>query len=165
MLVGVCDQLLGTSTPSWRKIATPFSLPISAVRFSHSTMSKGDFLPSVKYRSKNKPVPTAGFFSCVTPVSSDLPFSAVFTVAIYSSTPKAPDAVSPLILHPLHSRCRGRVPGEKTVKRECSAKGSWQMASSPHSSSRASNGDAELILRARFFALNPAWYRPTPNAP
>src|SRR6202171_1756133 len=101
MLVAVCDQLFGTSTPSWRKIATPFSLPISAVRFSHSTMSKGDFLPSVKYRSKNKPVPTAGFFSCVTPVSSDLPFSAVFTVAIYSSTPKAPDAVSPLILHPL----------------------------------------------------------------
>src|SRR6202140_1896856 len=83
MLVAVCDQLLGTSTPSWRKMVTPFSLPISAVRFSHSTRSKGDFWPSVKYRSKNKPVPRpAGVFPDSISVPSDLPFNAVFTVAI-----------------------------------------------------------------------------------
>src|SRR4030088_1073802 len=83
MLVAVCDQLLGTSTPSWRKMVTPFSLPIRAVRFSHSTRSKGDFLPSVKNRSKNTPVPRpAGVFPDSTSVSSDLPFNADFTVAI-----------------------------------------------------------------------------------
>jgi len=36
-------QLFGTSTSSWRKIVTPFSLPISAERFSHSTASNGEF--------------------------------------------------------------------------------------------------------------------------
>ena len=41
MLVAVCDQDLGTSTFSWRKITWPFSLPICAVRRSHSTASKG----------------------------------------------------------------------------------------------------------------------------
>src|ERR1700719_2749552 len=83
MLVAVCDQLLGTSTPSWRKMVTPFSLPIRAVRCSHSTRSKGDFLPSVKNRSKNKPVPRpAGVFPDSISVSSDLPFNADFTVAI-----------------------------------------------------------------------------------
>src|SRR5713101_1129911 len=30
MFVAVCDQFFGTSTPSWRKMVTPFSLPISA---------------------------------------------------------------------------------------------------------------------------------------
>src|ERR1700731_3891132 len=83
MLVAVCDQLLGTSTPSWRKMVTPFSLPIRAVRFSHSTRSKGDFLPSVKNRPKNTPGPRpAGFFPDSNSVSSDLPFNADFTVAI-----------------------------------------------------------------------------------
>src|SRR3984893_192806 len=83
MLVAVCDQLLGTSTPSWRKMVTPFSLPIRAVRLSHSTRSKGDFLPSVKNRSKNRPVPrAAGVFPDSSSVSSDLPFNADFTVAI-----------------------------------------------------------------------------------
>src|SRR6266403_1484365 len=56
MLVAVCDQFLGTSTPSWRKMVTPFSLPISAVRFSHSTMSNGEVWPSVKYRLNTSPV-------------------------------------------------------------------------------------------------------------
>src|ERR1700686_1954438 len=83
MLAAVCDQLLGTSTPSWRKMVTPFSLPISAVRLSHSTRSKGDFLPSVKNRSKNRPVPRAeGFFPDSISVPSDLLFNADFTVAI-----------------------------------------------------------------------------------
>src|ERR1700675_1043109 len=52
MFVAVCDQLLGTSTSSWRKIVTPLSFPINAVRFSHSTASKGDFFPSVKTPSQ-----------------------------------------------------------------------------------------------------------------
>src|SRR5256714_14823464 len=72
MLVAVCDQLFGTSTSSWRKIVTPFSFPISAVRFSHSTASKGDFFPSVKYRSKLRPVLTAVFSAAS--VARDFPF-------------------------------------------------------------------------------------------
>src|SRR5207247_6278089 len=56
MFVAVCDQLFGTSTSSWRKIVTPFSFSISAVRFSHLTASKGDFFPSVQNRSKARPL-------------------------------------------------------------------------------------------------------------
>ena len=80
MFVAVCDQDFGTSTSSWRKIVTPFSFPIRAVRFSHSTASNGDFFPSVKYRSKTRPL--LSVFSEVIPVSSVLPFNAGFTVAI-----------------------------------------------------------------------------------
>src|SRR3984893_7721515 len=67
MLVAVCDQLLGTSTSSWRKMVTPFSFPINAVRFSHSTASKGDLFPSVKYRWKLRPFPAPcpGFSAAV----------------------------------------------------------------------------------------------------
>src|SRR5271168_3200865 len=83
MFVAVCDQFFGTSTSSWRKIVTPFSLPISAVRFSHSTVSNGDFFPSVKYRAKDNPLPAPVVtFSGAVPVSSVFPFSAGFTVAI-----------------------------------------------------------------------------------
>src|SRR6266478_7427712 len=81
MFVAVCDQPLGTSTSSWRKIVTPFSFPISAVRFSHSTSSKGDLLPSVKYRSKVRPFPAV--FSAAAPAAFSL--NACFTVAIRSS--------------------------------------------------------------------------------
>src|SRR5712671_2426504 len=86
MFVAVCDQLLGTSTSSWRKIVTPFSFPINAVRFSHSTASKGDFFPSVKYRWKLRPFPApcAGFSAAVS-VARDFPFNACFTVAIRPS--------------------------------------------------------------------------------
>src|SRR5882762_1397683 len=85
MLVAVCDQLFGTSTSSWRKIVTPFSFPISAVRFSHSTTSNGDFFPSVKYRSKVRPFPVlTAVFSAVS-VARDFPFNACFTVAIRPS--------------------------------------------------------------------------------
>src|SRR5882672_640934 len=82
MLVAVCDQLFGTSTSSWRKIVTPFSFPISAVRFSHSTASKGDFFPSVKNRSKLRP----------------FPLNACFTVAIRPSPPLGPPRGYPFIL-------------------------------------------------------------------
>src|SRR5271156_6294267 len=92
IFVAVCDQPLGTSTFSCLKIVTPFSLPISAVRFSHSTASKGAVLPSVKYRSKNKP-----FFRPVsfvsTPVCTCFPFNTGFTVAIYFLRCKVPRRV------------------------------------------------------------------------
>src|SRR6266478_2880380 len=84
MLVAVCDQPLGTSTPSWRKIVVPFSFPISAVRFSHSTMSNAEVLPSVKRRSNTNPLRTPASSARV-PVSTALPFSAGFTVAIRPS--------------------------------------------------------------------------------
>src|SRR5258707_11004095 len=83
MFVAVCDQLFGTSTSSCRKIVTPFSFPISAVRFSHSTASKGDFFPSVKNRWKVRPFPTpAAVFSTAASVARAFPFNACFTVAI-----------------------------------------------------------------------------------
>src|SRR6266478_657701 len=85
MLVAVCDQLFGTSTSSCRKIVTPFSFPISAVRFSHSTASKGDFFPSVKYRWKLRPFPVPrAVFSAAVSAAGDFPFNACFTVAIRS---------------------------------------------------------------------------------
>src|SRR5882757_11584750 len=82
MLVAVCDQPFGTSTSSWRKIVTPFSLPISAERFSHSTRSNGEIFPSVKNRSNTSPVRTPAAVSAAAFVSSVFPFSACFTVAI-----------------------------------------------------------------------------------
>src|SRR6266513_903715 len=101
MFVAVCDQLLGTSTSSWRKIVTPFSFPINAVRFSHSTASKGDFFPSVKYRWKRRPFPAprAGFSAAVS-VPGEFPLNAWFTVAIRPSALSGPHSrrENPLIL-------------------------------------------------------------------
>src|SRR5271170_8232384 len=83
MFVAVCDQLFGTSTSSWRKIVTPFSFPIRAVRFSHSTASNGEVFPSVKYRSKGRPLCVAApVFSGVVSVIGEFPVIACFTVAI-----------------------------------------------------------------------------------
>src|SRR5712692_3423727 len=93
MLVAVCDQLLGTSTSSWRKIVTPFSLAISAVRFSHSTASNGDFFPSVKYRPKTRPVPAPpAVLAAAASVAGDFPLNTCFTVAIRSSALSGPDS-------------------------------------------------------------------------
>ena len=101
MFVAVCDQLFGTSTSSCRKIVTPFSFPINAVRFSHSTASKGDFFPSVKYRWKLRPFPApcAGFSAAVS-VARDFPSNACFTVAIRPSALLGPHSRggNPLIL-------------------------------------------------------------------
>src|ERR1700730_12704274 len=83
ILVAVCDQFLGTSTPSWRKIVTPFSLPISAVRFSHSTISNAEVFPSVKRRANTSPL--RPFCSVRVSVSTALPCNAGFTVAIRPS--------------------------------------------------------------------------------
>src|SRR6266478_6631168 len=84
MFVAVCDQFFGTSTPSWRKMVTPFSLPISAVRFSHPTLSNAEVLPSVKRRWNTNPFLTPDC-SVRVPASTALPFSAGFTVAIRPS--------------------------------------------------------------------------------
>src|SRR5260221_3984125 len=81
ILVAVCDQPLGTSTFSCLKIVAPFSLPMRAVRFSHSTLSKGETLPSVKYRSNTRPWACPAV-STDFAASSELPFNACFTVAI-----------------------------------------------------------------------------------
>ena len=86
MFVAVCDQLFGTSTPSCLNIVTPFSLPIWAVLFSHSTLSKGEIFPSVKYRSNISPLP-APARSAPLVVPTALPFNADFTVAILISSP------------------------------------------------------------------------------
>src|SRR5260370_25831905 len=59
MLVAVCDQSTGTSTSRCSKITEPLSLPIEAVRVSHSISSYG-VLPAsslvVKYRGNEIPV-------------------------------------------------------------------------------------------------------------
>src|SRR5499425_1544164 len=102
MLVAVCDQFFGTSTFSWRKMVTPFSFPISAVRFSHSTASNGEILPSVKKRSNFNPV-------AFTLVSVAWPSMTGFTVAAILFLP-APgsslDAEEPSYFTPsLERRC------------------------------------------------------------
>src|SRR5207245_4605036 len=86
MFVAVCDQLLGTSTSSWRKMVAPFSFAIRAVRFSHSTASNGDLSPSVKYRRKTRPFPRLlAVFSAAVSVAEDFPLNACFTFAICPS--------------------------------------------------------------------------------
>src|SRR5271155_3525033 len=83
IFVAVCDQPFGTSTSSWRNIVTPFSFPIRAVRFSHSTASNGEIFPSVKYLSKGRPLGApAPAFSGVVSVNEEFPVNACFTVAI-----------------------------------------------------------------------------------
>src|SRR5467141_118460 len=115
MFVAVCDQPLGTSTSSCRKIVTPFSFPISAVRFSHSTASKGDFFPSVKNRWKVRPFPTpAAVFSTAASVARAFPFNACFTVAIRPSALLGPHSRGgyPLILLLcVPQRCRSSLQG------------------------------------------------------
>src|SRR5712671_6338444 len=116
MFVAVCDQLFGTSTSSWRKIVTPFSFPISAVRFSHSTASNGDFFPSVKCRWKVRPFPVpAAVCSAAAPsVARDFPFNACFTVAIRPSALLGPHSRGgyPLILLLcVPQRCRSSLQG------------------------------------------------------
>src|SRR6266478_5876087 len=106
MLVAVCDQFFGTSTSFWRKIVVPFSLPIRAVRFSHSTASNGEIFPSVKKRSKINPLCVPVFPGV--PASTDLPCSAGFTVAILFLQAPGPHWLpwgNPLIL--LLCVCRG----------------------------------------------------------
>src|SRR5579864_3710389 len=89
MFVAVCDQDFGTSTLSWRKITCPFSFPICAVLFSHSTASYGDTRPSVNRRRNSVPVETlVRRFSC-----SILLFNAILVSAIISASAQA---VSPL---------------------------------------------------------------------
>src|SRR5260370_4918021 len=72
-----------------------------AVRCSHSTASKGDFFPSVKYRSKVRPFPSPlAVFSAAASVAGDFPFNACFTVAIRPSALLGPHSRggNPLIL-------------------------------------------------------------------
>src|SRR5206468_4302596 len=68
-------------------MVAPFSLPIKATRFSHSTASKGDFLPSVKWREKVRPSPAPAAALSTASAARIFPLSACFTVAI-SSLPR-----------------------------------------------------------------------------
>src|SRR5579862_775189 len=97
MLVAVCDQPLGTSTSSWRNIVLPFSLPIRATRRSHSTVSNGEVLPSVKYRSNSRPVRTSTSAGAV-PGWIVFSFKAIFVYAIVASA----QVGSPAQREPLH---------------------------------------------------------------
>src|SRR5713101_7109986 len=121
MLVAVCDQLLGTSTSSWRKMVAPFSLAIKAVRFSHSTASNGDLSPLVKYRRKTRPFPRLlAVFSAAVSVAEDFPLNACFTVAICpsrfrGSPPKRGDP-SILLLCARQRRCAGSGEGLKLAQ-------------------------------------------------
>src|SRR5260370_6717965 len=83
MFVAVCDQIFGTSPSSCREIVTPFSFPLTALHFSHSTASNGDTFPSVKCRSNVSPlrVPVV-FFSVLVSAPTDFPLNPCFTVAI-----------------------------------------------------------------------------------
>src|SRR5438045_1202717 len=108
MLVAVCDQVLGASTSSWRKMVTPFSFPISATRFSHSTASKGDFFPSVKYREKARPFPVRAVFSAAASVVCEFPLNACFTVAICPSRALDPATVRGTLL--FYSPASSRAP-------------------------------------------------------
>src|SRR5664279_4273627 len=100
MLVAVCDHPFGTSTSSCLKIVTPFSFPIWAVRFSHSTTSNGEFFPSVKYRSNTSPLEASVLVAFFT-VSTALPSNADFTVAIPFLPATGPlfESEEPLVIH------------------------------------------------------------------
>src|ERR1700692_2790661 len=105
MLVAVCDQPLGTSTSSWRKIVLPFSLPISATRRPHSTESNGEVRPSVKYRSNSRPVRTSTSSGVVPACSVVFSFKAIFVCAIIASAQggyPAQQAPSPAQREPLY---------------------------------------------------------------
>jgi hypothetical protein len=68
----------------------------------------------VKYRWKNKPVPADDeFVPVVLPVSSDLPFSAVFTVAINSSNAQGSRGREPFNFTPLQLAVQRPVPRRK----------------------------------------------------
>src|SRR5271154_4709162 len=169
-------------------MVTPFSLPISAVRFSHSTASNGAVFPSVKYRLNTSPVFSPVVFCELTPVCSDLPFNAVFTVAIYSSALQGSPEWwrSPFIILLRFSGGAARSPmaaatcfagswGSKQKIRPHLAveRGRKRMQSatpcrglvlllprSLHSSaSNALHAGAKLDPRARFFCLEPGWCR------
>src|SRR5215472_1008437 len=84
MLVAVCDQVFGTSTSSWRKMVAPFSFPIRATRFSHSTASKGDFWGSLKYRGKTRPCPPHAAVFSTASAADEFSLRECFTVAISS---------------------------------------------------------------------------------
>src|SRR5579863_5177210 len=114
MFVAVCDQPFGTSTSSWRKIVTPFSFPIRAVRFSHSTASNGDIFPSVKYRLKGRPLAApAPVFSGVLSVIGEFPVNACLTVAIlFLHYAGLPPHGEPLNFTPLRPSKRWESPEE-----------------------------------------------------
>src|ERR1700719_258065 len=164
ILVAVCDQPFGTSTFSCLKMVAPFSLPMRAVRFSHSTLSKGETFPSVKYRSKIRPLDTLEVSTCFE-VSTALPFNACFTVAILIPPRNrfpwcergtilfySPDEQGFTFPSRKHNSIRGqsgRRPPEIIEKNECAAQCRWSSHGRTANSTLTYNC-AERVLRARF---------------
>ncbi len=62
MFVACCDQAFGISTSRCSKTTSPFSLPITAERSSHSTSSNGSTPASVKKRGNARPGAEAATF-------------------------------------------------------------------------------------------------------
>src|SRR4029453_8275994 len=60
MLVACCDQNRGISTSRCSKTSSPFSLPMTADRISHSTSSNGSMPSRLKKRSYSSPGAPAG---------------------------------------------------------------------------------------------------------
>ena len=77
MLVACCDQKRGISTSRCSKTSSPFSLPMTADRISHSTSSNGSMPSRLKNRSNSRPgaptgaVPGVLAIACGVVVSSD----------------------------------------------------------------------------------------------
>src|SRR5713101_1120077 len=63
MLVACCDQNFGISTSRCSNTSSPFSLPMSAARSSHSTSSNGSTPASVKNRGNVSPGAAAAVFA------------------------------------------------------------------------------------------------------
>src|SRR5436190_8483521 len=63
MLVACCDHDLGISTSRCSKTTSPFSLPITAERSSHSISSNGSTPASVKNRGNVSPGAALDFFA------------------------------------------------------------------------------------------------------
>ena len=112
MLVACCDQKRGISTSRCSKTSSPFSLPITADRISHSTSSNGSMPSRLKNRSNSRPgaptgaVPGVLAIACGVVVSSD-PAELVACAATVFCILPPPSAD--------HPRPHGVIPNEQVI--------------------------------------------------
>src|SRR5205814_2304826 len=95
MLVACCDQDLGISTSRCSNTSSPFSLPMSAARSSHSTSSNGSTPASVKNRGNVNPGAAAAAFAFERPSTG-------------SGRPKPVDGSTLLTVDPEPAEVEGR---------------------------------------------------------
>jgi len=172
-------QLFGTSTSSGGR-SSRLLVSNQRCRFSHSTVSKGDFFPSVKYRSKLRPslAPPADLL-CSRIRGNGFPPNACFTVAIRPSALSGPTRGGTLLFYPLQPaealRFRSGLKyrnfdsigsWKRAAKKKAGAERSHLSSSAktpmprrgpvlrtqPNSKCSASNTGAEQVLRVRFFS-------------